>query len=47
MFLHENMLNFFSDIGDVAKVLDVYSETDAICSDVTYSYANSQHILEM
>jgi len=34
------MTNFFSDIEDIAKTLDVYSECDAIANGAEYSYAN-------
>lgn len=44
LFLHENMPNFFSNIEDMANVMDVYSEMDAVCGDITYSYQNSNQI---
>lgn len=38
LYLHENMLDFFTDIGEIADCLDVYSHTDACESRVQYSY---------
>ena len=40
LFLHENMPGFFSDIEDMANVMDVYSQMDAIGGEMTYSYYN-------
>ena len=38
LYLHENMLDFFTDINDIADCLDTYSLCDACESRVTYSY---------
>jgi len=40
LFLHENMTNFYSDIEDLSKTLEIYSECDAIANGAEYSYAN-------
>jgi len=38
LYLHENMLDFFTDIGEIANCLEVYSHSDACEALVTYSY---------
>jgi len=38
LYLHENMLDFFTDISDIASCLDIYSLTDFCESSVTYSF---------
>jgi cell cycle checkpoint protein len=38
LYLHENMLDFFTDITEIADCLDVYSVTDFAENMVTYSY---------
>ena len=38
LYLHENMLDFFTDINDIADCLDIYSNSDSCESRVTYSY---------
>lgn len=38
LYLHENMLDFFTDISEVADCLDFYSVTDSCEGRVTYSY---------
>ena len=38
LYLHENMLDFFTDVDELADCLDAYSLTDSCESRVTYSY---------
>lgn len=38
LYLHQNMLNFFNDIGEVADCLEVYSDCDNAQSQLTYSF---------
>jgi hypothetical protein len=38
LYLHENMLNFFNDIDDIADCLDSYSFTDNVTASLTYSF---------
>ena len=38
LYLHENMLSFFTDIDDVAECLDTYSLNDNITSQLTYCF---------
>jgi len=38
LYLHENMLDFFTDINEIADCLEVYSLTDSCESSVSYSY---------
>lgn len=44
LYLHENMLDFFTDISDIASCLDIYSLTDYCESSVTYSFDVSLRI---
>lgn len=46
LYLHENMLDFYNDIGDVADCLEVYSLTDQTEGKVQYSYDQSMYINE-
>lgn len=39
LYLHENMLNFFTDIDDISNCLDSYSFTDNVTSSLTFSYS--------
>lgn len=41
LYLHENMLDFYNDIGDVANCLDIYSFNDRAEGKVQYSYDQS------
>lgn len=47
LFLLENMSNFFGDIEDMAKVLEVYSYNDAILNRGSYSFANQKYTNEL
>lgn len=47
LFLQENMYDFFDDIEDIAKVLEVYWANDAVIGSCTYSYANQKHLYEI
>lgn len=47
LFLQENMYEFFKDITDVAKVLQVYSENDAILGRGEFWYSNQQYLNEI
>ena len=38
LYLHENMLSFFTDIDDIANCLDTFSYTDGISSQIQFSY---------
>ena len=38
LYLHENMLDFFTDISDIAACLDCYSLTDAQEGLLSYSF---------
>ncbi len=40
LYLHENMLNFYEDINDIADCLEDYSYTDYISQNVTFCYSN-------
>jgi hypothetical protein len=40
LYLHENMLNFFDDIEDIAKCWDVYSTLDGAKAKLEYEYSN-------
>jgi hypothetical protein len=48
LFLEENMYDFFKDIEDMAKVLDVYSGNDKLTNfkDI-YSHANEKYFWEL
>ena len=46
LYLHENMLDFFTDIDEIANCLDAYSLSDACESQVSYSYDQQQYINE-
>ena len=45
LYMHENILDFFTDISEVADCLDFYSVTDSCENRVTYSYDVSIIIL--
>lgn len=47
LFLHENMLNFYGDIEDIANTLNIFSESDAITNGVEYHYANHMYIYQL
>lgn len=47
LFLEENMYDFFTDIEDISKVLQVYSETDSMRGGITYSYSEQKAIYEI
>mmetsp|Transcript_5345 Transcript_5345/g.4927 ORF Transcript_5345/g.4927 Transcript_5345/m.4927 type:complete len:199 (+) Transcript_5345:819-1415(+) len=47
LYLHENMVNFFNSVDDIASCLEVFSYTDSITSSLTYSFNNQQYSLEM
>ena len=47
LFLEENMYDFYEDIEDMAKVLDVYSDNDSISTVKDYSFANSKYYNEV
>lgn len=47
MFLHENMMNFYGDIEDIANTLNVFSETDSYANGVEYHYANHLYIHQL
>ena len=38
LYLHENMLDFFTDIEEIANCLEIYSLTDACEAQISYSY---------
>ena len=44
LYLHENMLNFFNDVEDIANCWSIYSELDGIKSRLQYEYANSMYV---
>ena len=46
MYLHQNMPNFFGDIGDLADCLETYSLQDSVLANTEYSYAMQQEIYE-
>ncbi len=47
LYLHENMLNFYADIDDIANCPESYSFTDNVTSSLTYSFNNQQYSYEM
>lgn len=47
MYLNENMHYFYSDIDDLANSLEVFSYTNSIDAELTYSYGNQQFLYEM
>jgi hypothetical protein len=40
LYLHENMLNFFDDVEDIANCWDVYSSLDGAKAKLEYQYGN-------
>ena len=47
LYLHQNMPQFYGDVGDMADALEFMSHQDDVCSQVSYSYANMQEISQM
>ncbi len=47
LYLHENMLDFFTDIGDIADCLEIYSNSDFCERMITYSYDVSMALLDI
>ena len=44
LYLHQNMPQFFGDIGDLADALDTMSHQDDVNCQINYSYSNMQEI---
>jgi hypothetical protein len=40
LYLHQNMPQFFGDIGDIADALEYMSHQDEVIAQVDYNYAN-------
>ena len=40
LYLHENMLQFYQDIGDVADCMETYSTLDGHYASLEYQYGN-------
>ena len=36
LYLHENMLNFYGDVEDIANTFEVYSDLDAAKAKIEY-----------
>ena len=47
LYLHENMLNFYGDVGDIAKTFEVYSELDSAKANIEYQYGHMQQLAEI
>lgn len=47
MYLHENSLNYYQDIEDVANCFDVYSELNGEFSKLENDYFNLNQIAEV
>lgn len=47
LYLHQNMTQFYGDVGDLADELEYMSHQDCIDSQVTYSYSNQIEISQM
>lgn len=47
MYLHENMLQFYQDIDDVANCMDTYSCLDGHYASLEYQYGNQQYLTEI
>ena len=47
MYLHENMLQFYQDIGDVANCMETYSTLDGHYASLEYQYGNQQYLNEI
>ena len=46
LYLHQNMPQFYADIGDLADCLENYSHQDDVISSTEYSYSNMQEIYD-
>ena len=47
LYLHQNMPQHYSDIGDLADSLEYFSHQDAVDHQVSYNYANMQELSQM
>ena len=47
LYLHENMLNFYGDIEDIANTFEVYSSLDAGKAKIEYQYGHMQYLAEI
>ena len=47
LYLHENLIDFFGDIGDLANTLEDYSMSEYVSSKIEYDYLNYQEIYEL
>jgi len=47
LYLHQNMPQFYADIGDMADALEYMSHQDSVTSQLSYSYSNMQEISQM
>lgn len=47
LYLHQNMPQFFGDIGDMADALEFMSHQDNVIASVDYNYSNMQEIGQM
>lgn len=46
LYLHENMLQHFDDVEDIANTFEIYSELDGAKARVEYHYSNQQYMSE-
>ena len=47
LYLHENMLQHFDDVDDIANCFEVYSELDGAISNLDYQYAHQLYVQEL
>lgn len=47
LYLHQNMLSFYNDIGEVADCLEIYSDCDNVQSQMTFSFNHQQYLYDV
>lgn len=47
LYLHENMLNFFDNVEDIANCWETYSDLDGQRSKLEYQFGNQQYLQEI